>query len=191
MEFLDKSTIQIDRELSELDRFSLEFIDVLKKYTDYVIVSGYVAILLGRARASEDVDIIIPKFDFSTFQSFYEDLESEGFYCLNAADEEPIFKYLENGSPIRFSRDEQVIPNVELKWAENKFDRITLEKKITVKLSEGDIYISPLELQIAFKEEVLKTSKDMEDAQHIRSVAQQYLNEDLIERYKVSLREFY
>ncbi|KXA90707.1 hypothetical protein AKJ62_00020 [candidate division MSBL1 archaeon SCGC-AAA259D14] len=191
MEFLDKSTIRIDRELSELDRFSLEFIDVLKKYTDYVIVGGYVAILLGRARASEDVDIIVPEFDFPTFRSFYDGLEKEGFYCLNASENDTIFGYLENGSSIRFSRNEQVIPNVELRWAENKFDRITLEKKITVKLSEGDIYISPLELQIAFKEEVLKTPKDMEDAQHIRNVAQEYLNENLIEKYKVMLREFY
>ena len=191
VEFLDKSTIRIDRELSELDLFSLEFINVLGKYTDYVIVSGYVAILLGRARASEDIDVIIPKFDFSTFQSFYDDLEREGFYCLNASEDDTIFQVLKNGSPIRFSRNEQVIPNVELKWAENKFDRMTLEKKITVKLPEGDIYISPLEMQIAFKEEVLKSPKDMEDAQHIRDVAQEYLSEDTIEKYKGMLSEFY
>ena len=68
MKFTDKKTIQIDRELSDLDKFTLDFVKILKKHTKYVIVSGYVAILLGRARASEDVDIIIPRIDFSTFK---------------------------------------------------------------------------------------------------------------------------
>jgi hypothetical protein len=30
----------------------------LKKNIDYVIVGGYVSILLGRARAGEDIDVI-------------------------------------------------------------------------------------------------------------------------------------
>jgi len=40
----EKSTITIDRELSDLDHFALEFIEILEKYTPYVLVSGYVAI---------------------------------------------------------------------------------------------------------------------------------------------------
>ena len=60
MEFISKNNIKIDRELSELDIFTLDFINVLKKYTKYVLVSGYVSILLGRSRASEDIDVIIP-----------------------------------------------------------------------------------------------------------------------------------
>jgi len=67
MKFIDKKTIKIDREISDLDNFTLDFIKILEKNTDYVIVSGYVAILLGRARASEDVDVIIPKIDFPKF----------------------------------------------------------------------------------------------------------------------------
>lgn len=61
MEFLSNKTIKIDRELSELDVFTIDFIKILKNYSDYVIVSGYVSILLGRARSSEDIDVIIPK----------------------------------------------------------------------------------------------------------------------------------
>ena len=63
------SAIEIDRELSDLDCFTLDFVNILERHTNYVIVSGYVAILLGRARASEDIDSIIPKIDFSMFQS--------------------------------------------------------------------------------------------------------------------------
>ena len=71
MEFIDKKTIKIDRELSDLDNFTLDFVKTLEKHANYVLVSGYVSILLGRARVSEDVDVIIQKIDFSTFQDLY------------------------------------------------------------------------------------------------------------------------
>jgi hypothetical protein len=48
--------IDVTRELSELDRLVLEFVKCLE--FDYVIVAGYVAILLGRARTTDDVDIM-------------------------------------------------------------------------------------------------------------------------------------
>ncbi|MEF8849138.1 MAG: hypothetical protein V5A68_08425 [Candidatus Thermoplasmatota archaeon] len=59
MEFIYENTIVINRELSDLDKFTIDFINVLKKHTKYVIVSGYVSILLGMARASEYVDFQI------------------------------------------------------------------------------------------------------------------------------------
>ena len=74
------STIKIDRDISDLDHFALDFIDILKKHTNYVVVSGYVAILLGRARASEDIDIIIPKIDFTRFRSLLQELNNNDFF---------------------------------------------------------------------------------------------------------------
>lgn len=44
--------------LNNLDRFVLDFISILEKYVGYVVVSGYVSILLGRSRSSEDVDFL-------------------------------------------------------------------------------------------------------------------------------------
>ena len=38
--------------LNELDKLVLEFIGVVEKRVRYMIVSGYVAILLGRSRAT-------------------------------------------------------------------------------------------------------------------------------------------
>ncbi len=52
-------TIRLDKELNALDEFVLHFVNSIK--SDYVIVSGYVSILFGRARMSEDVDDLIPK----------------------------------------------------------------------------------------------------------------------------------
>ena len=84
MKFITNSKIEIDREPSDLDYFAIAFTKILEKHASYVIVSGYVSILLGRARASEDIDIIIPKIDFPTFQSLFKKLIQNDFYCLNA-----------------------------------------------------------------------------------------------------------
>lgn len=50
----EKKEIITDREIGELDKFAIEFLQILEKYADYVIISGYVSILLGRTRATED-----------------------------------------------------------------------------------------------------------------------------------------
>jgi len=160
-----KSTIEINRELSELDMFTINFTNILKKYTPYVIVSGYVAILLGRARASEDIDIIIPKIDFPTFESLLKELRENNFYCLNGDEDEYLFEYLLERTPIRFAKQDTIIPNIELKCSKNRFDELALKKTMIVKLpGEAELTISHLELQIAFKEVVLKSPKDLEDA---------------------------
>jgi hypothetical protein len=191
MKFIDKKTIEIDRELSELDIFALDFIKILEKHTNYVLVSGYVSILLGRSRSSEDVDVIIPKISFSIFQSLYQDLIDNDFFCLNVEDDKSVFSYLQDEIAVRFAKKGKVIPNIEFKWIKNKFENIALNNSIVVKIPDGRLKISPLELQIAFKQEVLKSPKDLEDARHLERIAESYLDNKLINKYRESLREFY
>ena len=190
MKFTDKKTIWIDRELSDLDTFTLDFVRILQQHTTYVIVSGYVAILLGRARASEDIDVLIPRIDGSTFTSLYSDLKKNGFYCLNAEVDKTVYSYLEENLAVRFAKRDTMIPNIEMKWVKSTIETIALEKTIDVKLQHETLHISPLELQIAFKEEVLQSPKDIEDAEHIREVAKGYLDDDLIQKYKEKLHGF-
>jgi hypothetical protein len=191
MRFINKKTIEIDRELSQLDSFTLDFVRILEKHADYVLVSGYVSILLGRARVSEDIDVIIQKIGFSTFQALHQELKKNGFYCLNAEEDSTIYDYLLDNLAVRFAKRDKTIPNVELKWVKHKFDKIALENTIDVMLSKGKLKISHLELQIAFKEEVLKSPKDLDDADHIKDVAKGYLDNKLTQKYKEMLREFY
>jgi hypothetical protein len=191
MRFINKKTIEINRKLSDLDSFTIGFVNILTKHTSYVIVSGYVAILLGRARASEAIDIIIPKIPYSTFQTFYHDLKKQGFYCLNAEDEHIVYSYLKDDLAIRFAKKDTIIPNIELKWIKHEFHSIALEKRITVQIQQNSLNISPLELQIAFKEEILRSPKDIEDAEHIRNVAKDHIDEDMIKKYKEKLHGFY
>jgi len=52
--------IEIKRILSDLDKFVAGFVKILDGMKiKYVIVSGYVAILFGRTRGTEDIDIFI------------------------------------------------------------------------------------------------------------------------------------
>ena len=85
MEFdYTKGKIEIkDKILTDLDRFIFEFVQILENYIDYVIISGYVPILFGRTRGTEDVDVFIRNIDEKTFSSFYNDVISKKFYFLN------------------------------------------------------------------------------------------------------------
>ena len=190
MKFVSRSIIQIGRELSDLDVFAIDFVKILRKHTKYVIISGYVSILLGRARASEDIDIIIPKMDFSKFNLLLKDIKQNNFYCLNTEEDKEVYEYIKDKFAVRFAKKNTVIPNIELKFIKNKIDEITLNNTIKVKLGKEELIISHLELQIAFKEIVLKSPKDIEDARHIRNIAKGHLDDSLIKKYEVMLNEF-
>ena len=187
MEFISEKIIKLDRELSDLDKFALDFIKIIKKYSDYVIVSGYVSILLGRSRASEDIDILVEKIDRKKFKLFLKELNKNNFYCLNSKDPEDIYDYLKNKLAVRFAKNDTVIPNMELKFLKTYFDRVTIDNKIKVSINNQEINISKLEVQVAFKEKVLKSPKDIEDARHIRNISN--LDEELINKYKEMLNE--
>jgi len=189
MRFIDKTTLEIDRELSDLDQLAFDFTTILQNYTPYVIVSGYVSILLGRARASEDIDIIIPKIAFPKLKKLVHDLKEKGFYGINKEKDSNIFECLSEGLAVRFAKQNTMIPNIELKWAKNRIDDLALQKTISVILSQGTLRISNLELQIAFKEIMLKSPKDREDARHLQKVAEGYLDKKLLQHYKEMLRD--
>jgi len=60
---IQKKEIGLDRKLNQLDKFVLKFCNLLDK--NYVIVSGYVSILFGRSRGTEDVDLLIQKLSLT------------------------------------------------------------------------------------------------------------------------------
>lgn len=89
---------------------------------------------------------------------------------------------------IRFALEPKVTPNVEIKFSKDMYDDITLKNPLTLKVNNHELKTSFLELQIAYKEEVLRSNKDMEDARHMRLTAKEHLNENLINEYKKELR---
>ena len=168
MEYLpEKKEIILDRELSNLDKFVFKFIKIIEKHVDYVIISGYISIVLGRARATEDVDIFIKKMPYEKFNGMYQELKKKGFWCINGEREKEIFSYLNDGLAVRFARNGSSVPNFEVKFPKRSADEEAFEDFILLKMPNGKIKISSLERQIAFKRYYLSAEKDIEDALHI------------------------
>ncbi len=184
MEFIDTKTIKLDKPLNELDKFVLNFISILKKHVDYVIISGYVSILLGRSRATEDVDVFIKPMAKDAFVELYHQLKKNGFWCLNAESDDEVFSYLEEGMAIRFAEKEKAIPNMEVKFARKFLDLTSFSDAVEVRTRGGTMRISSLERQIAFKRFYLKSDKDLEDARHLEEVFKDKIDHQKIKEYK-------
>ena len=184
MKFVNKNTIQLDKTLTVLDLFVLDFIRILERYTEYVIVSGYISILFGRSRSTEDIDIFIRKIDLSTFTTFYTILQQHGYWCLNAEHSRDAYQYLAEGLAVRFARKDETIPNFEVKFALTPLSQESFCDRLLVKTQQGEIYISSLERQIAFKRYYLKSEKDLEDARHLEEVFKDQIDIKRIEIYK-------
>lgn len=181
----DKREIILDRELSNLDLFVNDFVKILKRHMDYVIVSGYVSILLGRTRATEDVDLLIPKMEFGKFNSLFEDLIKNGFECANTMIVNEAYGML-NSHAIRFFKKGSPIPNIEFKVIKNDIDKYSFDNQIKVKINNDLLIISSLEMQVAFKlflaadgtDRELQSDKDIEDARHIYKLFEDKINKE-------------
>jgi hypothetical protein len=167
--------------VTALDRFVWDFTNLLEGYVNYVIVSGYVAILFGRARGTEDIDTIINAMDKSVFNAFYRKLLRAGYYCLNPEDEAGLYEMLETGLRVRIAKKDTIIPNIELLFVKDDFDRYALANRLEVVLDDDHVFISPLELQIAYKL-YLGSDKDIEDAVYLWAIFKEQLELDRLRR---------
>lgn len=161
--------------LNKLDKFILDFIKILEKYTEYVIVSGYVSILLGRSRATEDIDLLIPKINKENLSAMWEELYEHHFECINTSKPEEAFEMLKEHA-IRFFKDIPV-PNIEFKIIKSDLDKHSFNSRLKVILEQGVLFISPLEMQIAYKL-FLGSEKDLEDAKHLYDLFKEKLNKE-------------
>ena len=184
MEFVDAKTIKLDKIINDLGKFVLKFIKILEKYADYVIVSGYVSILFGRSRSTEDVDIFIKEINKAGFNAFYADLKKAGYWCLNAEDCDEVYSYLEDGLSVRFAYEGVTIPNFEVKFAKKKSALMAFADSLTVIMEEGKIKLSSLERQIAYKKYYLKSDKDLEDAVYIEKLFKEHIDHSKIQLLK-------
>lgn len=183
MKFLDKNTIKLDKELNELDKFVLDFIKILERHIDYVIISGYLSLLFGRARGTEDIDIFIGEISRENFIKLYQKIEKK-YWCLNSDDVNEIYDYLKDNMPIRIAIKDRTIPNFEIKVAKSFLDKESFKDAIKVKTKLGELKISSLERQIAFKRYYLKSDKDLEDAKHIEKIFKENIDYNKVGEYK-------
>lgn len=185
----EKREIISERELSDLDKFAIEFLGIVEKYCNYVIISGYVSILLGRSRSSEDIDIFIERISKEKFNDLYKELLKKGFWCINAENPEELYKFLEDKLAIRFAYEGEGIPNFEVKFPKDILDEDAFNEFIKVKINNKELIISSLERQIAFKKYYLCSDKDIEDAKYIEILFEKDIDMNKVEEIKKRIEQ--
>ena len=178
----------LEKEENSLDRLVLDYVSVLDGTgVKYVVVSGYVAILFGRSRSSEDVDLIIEKIDKKKFCTLWDALSGR-FECVNVPDPDDAYaEYLLNGCAIRFSYKGKYVPNIEVKFPKNVLDRWVLDDPLKVLLNKKTLYVSPPEVQIPYKL-FLGSEKDIEDARHLYRIFKDKMDISLWNKVQSELR---
>jgi len=186
IEFNDK--IRFKKEFNSLDNFVLDFISILDELKiRYVLISGYVSILFGRSRSSEDIDIIIERLDLQKFKELWNKL-SESFECINAGNAEQAYnEYLLTHHAIRFAKIKKFIPNMEVKFPKIELESWALSNKKEVTVNNKILFISPIELQISFKL-YLGSEKDIEDAKYLYELFKEKLDLELLYEFNRKLK---
>jgi predicted nucleotidyltransferase len=183
---LHDGVLSMQKELTELDRDVLEFVSILDAVgIDYVIISGYVAILTGRTRGTEDVDVFIEEVEPEVLETLTSELEANDYWCLNAPFDE-MHSMLADEIAVRIAPEGDVIPNFEVSFADDHYSRLSLSDRLRVEMDGEELYVGPLELQIAFKLR-LGSEKDFEDALHLLSVFEGQLDTATLEMYVTEL----
>ncbi|MFC6988117.1 hypothetical protein ACFQJD_04145 [Haloplanus sp. GCM10025708] len=182
----------VEREPNQLDELALEFSSILDDFgIEHVYVSGYVAILTGRARATEDIDVLIEPIDAGTADALRSELAARGFWGP-AMPLDNLYGMLSNGDNIWVAPDGQVAPHLEVKFVRDEFDEASLRHAITARIGGETLPIGPLELQIAYKL-YLGAQKDFEDAVHLYTLFEKRLSDQRLQKWaeKLDVEEEY
>ncbi|PKK86518.1 MAG: hypothetical protein CVT48_00795 [Thermoplasmata archaeon HGW-Thermoplasmata-1] len=179
-----QNRIRIDgKEVTEPDRFVLDCAAIIERTTPYVIVSGYVAIFFGRARGTEDADMLIPQITETAFLEMHENLSKAGYYFLNPEDAAGLYDMPANDKlGVRIAENDSIIPNMELKFVKDDFDNFSFNSGREVVFGENRLYFPPLEIQISYKLR-LGSEKDIEDAIYLHEMAKGPLDSELMKKF--------
>ncbi|MDP6671103.1 MAG: hypothetical protein QGI60_04790, partial [archaeon] len=91
------------KDKSLLNEFVKDFLAVVdRNKLKYAVVSGFVVISHGRARGTEDIDLIIERISLESFDRLHGDLVEAGFECLQGTVAKDLFNdYLEDNLSLR------------------------------------------------------------------------------------------
>ncbi len=185
---LKDGVLKFDKVLTDLDEDVLKFVTMLDKAkVKYVIISGYVAILFGRARGTDDVDVFIERASLEQLKELYAMLSKGGYWTLNADSPDDAISMLEDSLAIRIAKKDVAVPNFEVKFLKKDIDFLSFEKRLKVVLNGKTLFVSPLEIQVPFKF-WLGTDKDLEDAMHLFEIFKDALNKPLMRKISKSLK---
>jgi len=180
---IDENRISLEKETNRLDELAIAFSRELSAAgIKHIFLSGYVAILFGRNRASEDVDVVCQDMPFPVFAKFWDSIGSV-LECIITSDVENAYTdYLREKTAVRFARKGEFVPNVEMKLATTSMHREALANPIIVSLNGHQIPISPFEQQISYKL-YMGSDKDVEDARFMFQLFREHLDTVLLVEY--------
>ncbi len=183
--------MRIISDLGIIKNITEKFCSILEKHCKYIVVSGLVAISTGRSRGTEDVDVIIERIPLEKFASLHTELEADKFECIQEKNASEIYtKYLADKLPVRYTWNGQVLPEMELKMSKDFLDDSQLQNRVKIPESVIDVWFSSIETNLAFKEELLKSDKDLEDARHLRNLFSERIDESKIVKLKELIRKY-
>lgn len=181
VEFRD-GVLVVDRAPNELDELAIAFSTILDELgIRHVFVSGYVAVLAGRSRATEDIDVVLERPGDEALDELVGRLEDAGMWgpamplgTIHDLEHEHIW----------IAREDETVPRLEVKFVDGRFDRASLENHITARLTTvgESLPIGPLELQIAYKL-WMTGDRDFEDALYLFSLFGETLSTEELERW--------
>lgn len=181
IEFRD-GVLVVDRDPNALDELAIEFSAMLSALEiEHVYVAGYLAILTGRPRATDDIDVIVEPLSKRDVETLVDELRNASYWGP-AMPLEDMYGNLTEGTNIWVAPDEQMAPHLEVKFPTDKFDRASLANAIDARVGNTMIPIGPLELQIAYKL-YLGGQKDLEDATHLYLLFEETLRKSELERW--------
>ena len=79
---------------------------------------------------------------------------------------------------------------MEMKFAKDRLDLLQLDQRVKLELTGLKVWFSDVNINVAFKEEYLKSTKDLEDARHLRIVYQEMIDEEKIRQFKEMIRRY-
>ena len=148
---LRNGTLVVEHEPNQLGELAIRFSKILGQFDiKHVYIAGYVSILAGRARSTEDGDVLIERIDEETTVELVETLDKKGFWGP-AMPLTSMYEMLDNGDNIWVATEDQITPHPEVKFARDEFDCASLQNAITARIGDEAISIGSLELQIAYK----------------------------------------
>ena len=170
---LDEDELIVDRPPNELDELAIDVSTILDRLAiDYVFVSGYVAILAGRSRGTEAIDVLLERLDSRAVEQLVEELNAQDIWGP-AMPLERMGELLDDN--IWVARSGEMVPHLEIKYVSDRFDRASLSNRISARIGGAEVPIGPIELQIAYKL-WMGARTDFEDAHHLYSLFEETLS---------------
>jgi hypothetical protein len=174
--------LRVERDPNELDLLATEFSAVLSQLdVRHVFVAGYVALLTGRTRMTEDIDVIVERLPEQRVDELVSALEDEGYWGP-AMPLSEMYGNLDASSNIWVAPEGQQTPHLEVKFPTDEYDRTSIENALEAHIGGATIPIGPLELQIAYKLS-LAAQTDFEDAAHLYTLFRESLTRSRLEHW--------